>query len=408
MSRYKYKDTLDLSTNYLELINHQLKEEAHGVPELIIDLDALDHNIQTLKRQWPTEKVFRLVVKSLPSLPLLKYITQQTNSHHFMAFHLPFLCQLVQEFPTADVLLGKPLPVSAAEKFYNFLSLEASSFDASLQLQWLIDTPERLNQYLSLAQKTGQPMAISIELDVGLHRGGVNNFNTLDLMLTTIRNHPKWLTFKGFMGYDAHVGKLPAMVESQQKSFQLSQQHYQSFIDYVNHYFPEQMEQPLTFNGAGSPTIELHKQHSLCNDLSIGSALLKPHNFDLPLLTEFKPASFIATPILKQQKGLKLPGPEWLSQVIQKTNSKYQQTYFIYGGGWKASFIDPRLKENTFYGESANQAIVNAHQTVPLLPDDYIFMRPKESEAVLLQFGDLLAYRNGQPFSHWPVLNQQI
>mgnify|MGYP007112008048 CR=1 FL=1 len=36
--------------------------------------------------------------------------------------------------------------------------------------------------------------------------------------------------------------------------------------------------------------------------------------------------------------------------------------------------------------------------------DDFIFLRSMQSEAVLLQFGDLLAVRGQQVEARWPVL----
>jgi D-serine deaminase-like pyridoxal phosphate-dependent protein len=41
---------------------------------------------------------------------------------------------------------------------------------------------------------------------------------------------------------------------------------------------------------------------------------------------------------------------------------------------------------------------------VPLAVDDYIFLRPTQSERVLLEFGDLAVVRGGQLVDGWPVL----
>jgi len=112
----------------------------------------------------------------------------------------------VERFPDADILLGKPLPVAAAAQFYRDYQ---APFNPAKQLHWLIDTPERLKQYLNLAQQQQLSLQVCIELDVGLHRGGVDNDTALFEMLSCIRQHPQQLSFSGFMGYDAHVAKLP-------------------------------------------------------------------------------------------------------------------------------------------------------------------------------------------------------
>ena len=45
---------------------------------------------------------------------------------------------------------------------------------------------------------------------------------------------------------------------------------------------------------------------------------------------------------------------------------------------------------------------VPAHSDVEV--DDYVFLRPAQSEAVLLQFGDLCVLYEGKLVDRWPVL----
>ena len=47
--------------------------------------------------------------------------------------------------------------------------------------------------------------------------------------------------------------------------------------------------------------------------------------------------------------------------------------------------------------------MVNGSRAVGLQVDDQVFLRPQQSEAVLLQFGDLLALRGGRIVERWPV-----
>ena len=62
---------------------------------------------------------------------------------------------LIEHIPAADILLGKPMPVCAARHFYAWHGQQTSSmcFAPELQLQWLIDSPQRLQQYEQLAQE---------------------------------------------------------------------------------------------------------------------------------------------------------------------------------------------------------------------------------------------------------------
>ena len=72
-----------------------------------------------LKRYGKKREVsYRIVAKSLPSLPLLEAVMDATGSRRLMLFHQPFINQVAAKIPDADVLLGKPMPVAAAATFY--------------------------------------------------------------------------------------------------------------------------------------------------------------------------------------------------------------------------------------------------------------------------------------------------
>ena len=105
-----------MQVKYFESLNQELKNQPRAIPFLIIDLDKLDQNIETLKSSIQTNIDFRIVVKSLPSPELIDYVIQKANTKKLMVFHQPFLTHLskVQD-NTIDILLGKPMPVKTAE-----------------------------------------------------------------------------------------------------------------------------------------------------------------------------------------------------------------------------------------------------------------------------------------------------
>lgn len=394
---------------YFAALNHLLKAQGYGRPTLLIDLDRLERNAARLQASIAAGKQLRLVAKSLPSLPLLQWLQQRTGSTRVMSFHQPFLNALAAALPATDILLGKPMPVRAAETFYRRLDARGG-FNPATQLQWLVDTPERLAQYQQLARSLGTRMRVSLEIDVGLHRGGLSAPEQLDALLATIAADSDHLAFAGFMGYDAHVGKIPPLLESRDTSYARANGTYRAFIERARAHATKPDIAALTLNGAGSPTFRLHGADSPLNDVSVGSALVKPTDFDLALLADFEPAAFIATPVLKAMDGLHLPGVAALGDLWAMWDGNRRRSYFIYGGKWMAQFASPAgLADNGLYGSSSNQAIVNASPSVNLAVDDHVFLRPTQSEAVLLQFGDLLAVRGdgsgGYAIAgHWPVL----
>ncbi|CBL45527.1 Alanine racemase-like [gamma proteobacterium HdN1] len=391
---------------YFESLNGQLKQWKIGRPLLLIDAARMQQNTEKLMAHLRTiGRHYRIVAKSLPSLGLVQQIMEWTGSKRIMTFQQPFMNDLAAAEPDVDLLLGKPMPIDAAERFYAKLE---GAFNPDLQLQWLIDTPARLEEYLQLAKRLERSMRISIEIDVGLHRGGMTDPSQLDELLTTILANPSHLQFAGFMGYDGHVGKLPSILESTEKSLANSIAEYRRYVDYLKAKWPTiAARTDLTFNGAGSPTVMLHGTDTPLTELSAGSCLVKPTDFDTPALASFEPAAFIATPVLKQWTGLKLPGPLPLGALWQKWDVNRSQTYFIYGGYWKAKPVSPRgIRENALYGFSSNQMMYNGSATTGLRVGDYLFFRPTQSEAVLLQFGNLLAFQGDQQLAWWAPFSQ--
>ncbi len=389
---------------YFGALNAMLKREGPARPVLLLDLDRLDQNIAALRQSIRPPKHFRVVDKSLPSIELVRYIFEKAGTNRVMSFHEPFLRQVAEQFAHADVLLGKPMPVKSAAEFYAGVS---GTFDPDAQLQWLIDTPERLDEYRALAERLQRRLRINVEIDVGLHRGGVQDTATLERMLTVIAAHPTRLQFAGFMGYDPHVAKVPSWARSRASLIEEVRTIYRGYVDYVKTRHPELWSEAITLNGAGSPTYRLYEDDTLLNDLSVGSALVKPTDFDLDTLTPHVPALFIATPVLKASASARLPGLDWLSAILDWWNPNLARTFFIYGGYWMARPVAPAgLHNNGMFGRSSNQEMLNGSARVELGVDDYVFLRPTQSEAVMLQFGDLVLVRAGKIVGRWPVFTQ--
>ena len=140
--------------------------------------------------------------------------------------------------------------------------------------------------------------------------------------------------------------------------------------------------------------------------MSVGSALVKPSDFDTPLLVEHQPAAFIATPVIKTLAPTELPqGVGFLSPLQSAWDPNSRRTLFIYGGHWLARPVDPPgLELNAIFGRSSNQEMLNGGPSLDAQPDDTVFFRPTQSEAVFLQFGDLLVYDGESIVESWPVL----
>jgi D-serine deaminase-like pyridoxal phosphate-dependent protein len=378
---------------YFRALNEELKKNGPMRPCMIIDLDRMDRNLdlvtETLRRGG---KHYRIVEKSLPSRSLIRFVAERSGTKRLMSFHQPFLNIDAEVFPDFDILMGKPLPVHAASIFYEKLK---GPFDPSRQLQWLIDTPARLQQYLELAEGLDTRLLANIEIDVGLHRGGVDSNATLGQMLDVIAANPRRLEFAGFMGYDGHVGLgVPRILGTAEELFAKVMAIYQGFVDYTR---------------SQHPSYKLHEAEKLSTEVCVGTALLKPTHYDLETLAGHVPAAFIATPVLKATGPLMIPALDGKSKIFSWWDINKRETYYIYGGYWLAEYESPKgISFNTALGHSANQENITGSPAVGLQVDDQVFLRPAIVEGVLLQFGDLITLRGGKIQDHWPVYPSAI
>ena len=386
---------------FFEQLSDALDASGHAGPTLIIDRQRLLDNVATLKAHIGDRYHYRIVAKSLPSPDLLQAVMAAANSERLMLFHQPFINTVAERFPRADVLLGKPMPVAAAYKFYAQFS--GGAFNPATQLRWLLDTPQRVTQYAGLAQQLNTPMLACIELDVGLHRGGVTNDADLIAMLDQIQQSPH-LRFCGFMGYEPHVVKVPGDPIKYRDEAMARYTHY---VDLARQYLGDAWPADAVLNAGGSPTYQLYDTGDFpFNELAAGSCLVKPTDFDLPSLSDHVAASWIATPVLKTADATRIPGID-LGPLQRLWDQNRERAIFTYGGYWKAVPESPAgLSTNGLYGRSTNQEMLNGSASIQLEPDDWVFLRPTQSEFVFLQFGNIAVYDNGSISAHWPVFSE--
>ena len=405
------KNKKKINKIYFQKLTQDLQQQGTAMPQLIVDVDALTQNIEQVVQMLARSKTFnsqqiqpRLVVKSLACIELLQIIvkqfqTQGLSCDRFMVFHAVHLDAILQAFPDADILLGKPMPAKVVTDFYaKFPHYRQSN------IQWLVDSTARLQQYLEITKQHSKQyhlqLKVNIEIDVGLHRGGVTTDSEMRQLLQLIDANPQHLQFTGLMGYDAHVAKIPTVLQSMDESYQQSQTIYQNYQQLIKAEFPTLWQEDLCFNGAGSPTFALHCQRTVCNDISFGSMLLKPSDFDLKTLQNFQSALWIATPVLKVLPFSQIPGLPMLDRLPH-----LKQAAFVYGGYWMADYHYPQgTTSHTLYGRSSNQEMVQIPKN-SVAVDDYVFLRPHQSEAVIPQFSMIYAFQTGQ-FQAWETLRE--
>jgi D-serine deaminase-like pyridoxal phosphate-dependent protein len=384
-----------MSVAYFETLNRLLAHAGTGQAQLVLDLDRLDENLAQLRAQLSAKCKIRIVVKSLASAALLQYIAQQLSSQRFMVFHFPHLQHIQTLFPQGDILLGKPMPIQALQQSDHQIL-------GSQNIQWLIDSVERLNQYLHFAQSRQIQLRVNLEIDIGLHRGGFADESSFVKALQLIQANAPYLKLSGLMGYDAHVSKLPQPWFKPEIVFQRTQQRYQFFLQCLGKYFSEAELKDLCLNGAVSASFGLHQHGTICNDLAVGSALIKPLDFELSALKVFRPAMWIAAPVLKVIPIVQLPEIPLWARLFRN-----QHAVFIYGGYWRGKCEYPEgVKPHALYGRSSNQEMLQLPKGCQIQVDDYVFIRPSQTEVIISQFAQLHVIRDMKLYAVWSTFRE--
>ena len=395
---------------YFSGINDALKKAGIARPCIILDLDRVDHNIALVTQHLTPPLQYRIVAKSLPSEELLKYIMEKAGTRKIMGFHQPFLPILVEKLGEVDILLGKPLLVEAVEDFFEEIPQERHG-EASRKIQWLVDSEGRLKKYLLFAKTNNLPLRINIEIDIGLHRGGVRDTDELGRLLEIIASNPEHLEFTGFMGYEAHVVHAPPIISSVPKAFKRAMDKYKEFYDYGRENYPALFEGDLTFNSGGSKTYRLFTKDPPVNDIAAGSCMVKPSTF--AGLEDHLPALFIAAPIIKKKEGLQVAFLDSVSGLIGWWNPNMAESYYLYGGGWAADIVSPpgvRANALTAYKPNENllpnQSLYNSSKSVPIEEGDFVFFHPDQGDA-MSQFEEIIVMRDNRIVDRWESFSKK-
>jgi len=372
---------------YFTALSAALNRAGLVEPVLVLDEERLAANIRAVAGTLGDGPAVRLVVKSLPCADLLRLIARQLGTDRYMVFNRAMALEMRRLEPDADLLLGKPLPVGAASTYYD----AAGASDPGPH--WLIDTPQRLAEYQAMAATRGINLRVNIEIDVGLHRGGIADPAALAGLLDQVGPATR---VTGLMGYDPHIAKLPKALGLRSRALASSRHLYRQMVAVLQQRVGPG---PLILNSAGSPTYALHAKGSAANEVAIGSAFVKPGDFDLDTLDHHQPACFIATPVLKTAWPALAPGLGRLAWLGGRA-----QAQFIHGGHWLADPVSPTgLRRSALFGPSSNQECWLGPKRTGIKPGDWLFLRPRQSEAVFLQFGPIVRFDGREITGFWPV-----
>ena len=91
---------------YFQNLSAALDKAGLARPTLVIDKQKLLANAAVLHQHLAGRYDYRVVAKSLPSLPLLEAIMAHTDTQRLMVFHQPFLNLIASELPDTECATG--------------------------------------------------------------------------------------------------------------------------------------------------------------------------------------------------------------------------------------------------------------------------------------------------------------
>lgn len=380
--------------DYFNGIAAALRRARLHQPTLVIDLARFDANIDRVAKRGEG-RTLRVVAKSLPCQTLLDRILGHERFSGLMTFSLAMLKELQRVFPAQTQLLGKPMPAAGVAAFLD----DGGTGEGVI---WLADTSGRLREYDEIAASRGLVLDVALELNIGLERGGFRPGADLQDALRFL-SEAKAIRIGGVMGYDAHLAKAPPFLGLAARAIRRSAEALEAAVTQIRAAAPES-EATLMVNRGGSLTLDRYADSDVSTELSVASALVKPLDFDHPSTVDLSPALYIATPVLKVATPGRVPIIDFASPVIFRGRSALH----IFGGNWLAKPVFPaNLVNSSLVGRSSNHELLIAPSKTGAKVDDYVFFRPTQCEAVMLQFGPIAIVSGGDVVEFWSPLESR-
>lgn len=180
-------------------------------PQLILDLDIVDANLQRMFGAFRGKPVnVRVHFKSLKCTGLARYIAQAGAGG--------FLCAKLNE---AEALADAGLTdLFIANQVVGPVKLKRlADLARRAQIRVCVDDSENISQMSEVASQAGVNIGVLVEVDIGMGRCGVEPGEPALVLAKQIRSSPG-LRFVGLQGYDGHLQLLDNPEEKRAKCLQ--------------------------------------------------------------------------------------------------------------------------------------------------------------------------------------------
>lgn len=386
-----------------------------GEPLTLVDLDALDTNIEHVRtaaadRGW----AIRPSLKSFQNPHLSAYVLERLPEPRGMFFHLRDLEELLAlgaegEFPAgADLMSGYVPTFGELEQYF----ADDGSDEPPHSVRWMIDDPLLLERCSELAADSERalPVEVAFEFDAGMQRGGIKGVAELDAMVEILREYEDVLSLTGLMCYDGHA-TVDASSTYRQSVAKEAQRRYRTYVDYLQDEASDVYDHETVIrNGPGSSNYKQWDTDSVLTEISPGTAFtfdgyLTESGFDNEGLV---PTLYHAAPVMrKPASSARLPFHD-ISVPAAVTGDV--EEVVIKGGAWPSNngevtglLWPDGLSEDPLGGGRGNNTSALLAPSGELSLGEYVLVRPQHAGDGIEYFGTVHAVRDGELVAAWPT-----
>lgn len=256
-------------------------------PSLLLNLDVLDKNLQTLSRRLNGKKL-RVHFKSMKCGQLASYLMGQ-GIHSFLCAKLNEAEVLaaagVKDIFIANQLVGK-------KKLARLAALTKKA-----QTAVLVDCDEHINALAEAAREHGVRLSVLVEVEIGMNRCGAFPGEPVINLVQKIVQTPG-LQFVGLQGYDGHLQLCPDKDEQRQRALA----GMKLFSDTRRELEKLGIAVPLV-TGGGTGTFEYALATEGVDEIQPGSFLLMDAIYST-IRPEFEPSLTVLATVISRRPGL--------------------------------------------------------------------------------------------------------
>ena len=385
---------------YRELIR------AEVLPTALVDLDAIDQNVQTLLEPVRAKnKRVRLASKSVRCVALLRYITERADRtvQGIMGFTAAESAFLVEQ-GFDDILIAYP----TAHVGDAAIIAEANRGDATVSI--VVDDERHLTVLNEAGAAAGTTVPVVVEADMSyrplggrLHIGALRSpVRTVERVLDLAwkANDHSNLSFHGIMGYESQIAGVqdanpfePLMNAPKRLMKRASRGPVESFRKAIADGLSQRGLACAVFNGGGTGSLKWCAEEDVLTEATAGSGFLDSHLFDYYDGLTLDPAAMFAVQVVR------IPNP----QVVT-----------CHGGGYVASgqtskdkqpcpYLPPGLKLFDMEGAGEVQTPLTVPDGVTLEIGDPVFFRHAKAGELAERFNEYLLVRGDKIVERAPT-----